>query len=77
MPIFSRVTSGYPIGSIVTILLNDDIDTKKVSHVQPLGVSEKHPLLLMLKVLIFKTSRLMIGPLQEQKLAISVFHQET
>lgn len=40
MPIYSRITSGYPIGVIVTILLNSDLDTREVCRVQPLSVSE-------------------------------------
>ena len=40
MPIYSRITSGYPIGTIVTTLLNSDLNRREVCHVQPLGVSE-------------------------------------
>lgn len=41
MPIYSRVTSGYPVGDLVNILLKSDMGTRTVCTVQPLGVSEK------------------------------------
>ena len=35
-----RVTSGYPVGDLVNILLKSDMETRTVCTVQPLGVSE-------------------------------------
>ena len=40
MPIYSRWTSGYPIGDLVNILLKSDMATRQVCTVQPLGISE-------------------------------------
>ena len=40
IPIYSRVTSGYPLGDLVTILLKSDLDQGKVCSVQPLSVTE-------------------------------------
>lgn len=40
VPIYSRPTSGYPIGDLVNILLKSDLAGRKVCTVQPLGVSE-------------------------------------
>lgn len=40
MPVYSRVTCGYPLGDLVNILLKPDLDECKVCAVQPLSVTE-------------------------------------
>jgi hypothetical protein len=44
MPIYSRASSGYPVGSIVKLLLTDDI--QEHCTVQPLGVAENASFLI-------------------------------
>ena len=40
LPIYSRVSSGYAVGDVVNILLNSNMDERRVCTVQPLSVSE-------------------------------------
>ena len=39
LPLFSSVSSGYPASELARILMNQNIDPKRVCHVQPLGVT--------------------------------------
>jgi hypothetical protein len=39
MPIYSRITSGYPIGTIVSVLFKSDLSDQEICCVQPLGVT--------------------------------------
>ena len=40
LPLFSTVTQGYSASELARILMNKDIDTDKVCHIQPLGVTK-------------------------------------
>ena len=40
LPLFSSVSSGYPASELARILMNQNIDPKRVCHVQPLGVTK-------------------------------------
>ena len=40
IPIYSIVTSGYPLSDLVTILLKSDLDHEKVCTMQPLSVTD-------------------------------------
>lgn len=53
MPIYSRVTSGYPIGDLVSILLKSDSDQEKVCSVQPLSVTENASFVIDVDVVNF------------------------
>lgn len=40
LPLFSTVGSGYSASELARILMNTNIDTKRVCHIQPLGVAK-------------------------------------
>ena len=40
LPLFSTVDSGYSASVLARILMNTNIDTKRVCHIQPLGVTK-------------------------------------
>ena len=68
MPIYSRVTSGYPIGDLVSILLRSDSDQEKVCSVQPLSVTENASFVVDVDVVNFNDLKaLVFGAQQELK----------
>ena len=54
VPIYSRLTSGYPVGDIVSILLKPNLDKQKVCTVQPLCLTESASFVIDVDVINFE-----------------------
>lgn len=56
LPLFSTVTHGYSASELARILMNKDIDTNKVCHIQPLGVTKNATFIVDIDDVLFSSN---------------------
>ena len=57
LPLFSTVDSGYSASVLARILMNTNIDTKRVCHIQPLGVTKNASFIVDIDDVLFSDLR--------------------
>ena len=53
LPLFSSVTHGYSASELARILMNKDMDNKRVCHIQPLGVTRNATFIVDINDVLF------------------------